>query len=326
MCSEGWLALWPGLVAMLALGADYGKQGGRGRGGGRASAAWQSPVKDRPLGRNSGINIKQKISQFEGLSHQDDGHESKAKIHGTPVTRTFSGDVLGNGVCFDNKSDELHRKSNLSKAVNLGLDFRENQASHRQFTAGRKSDSHQDRAHLNKATSSVTVPKLSPVLTQTQSSVSKLDVKKLRNNSIDSNDHFTDADVTSLPQCIEDPEDSLPPGNFYTSRGFWKRLEGEDSLWDKAKDSSSPSKSLVSGEAAQNPPERDVPPPKPQRTFQYQGGKSQPAHFAQWEKRISPVSQSKQGRKVDVIRPPSGPPPPCPVTSTNGFSRNRKNR
>ncbi|KAL7828847.1 hypothetical protein SRHO_G00324810 [Serrasalmus rhombeus] len=308
---------------MLALGVDYGKPGGRG--GGRTTAAWQSPIKERPLVRD-GVNIKQKISQWEGLSQQEDGQGSKTKTHGTPVSRTLSGDMLGNGVCFDEKSDGLHRKMNVSKAVSLGLDFRENQGSLSQFTAGRTSDLQEERTRLNKVVTSTPVSKLSPILTQTQPPVNKLDVRRLRNINIDSSDHFTDAEVKPLPQYVEDPEDSLPPGNFYTSRGFWRRLEGEDSLWVKEKDSSLLSKHHVSGETAQSLPDANVPPPKPQRTFQYQGADSPPAHLVEWEKQTSPVSQSKQGRKRDVIRPPCGPPPPCPVTPSNGFSRNRKNR
>ncbi|XP_072537556.1 DENN domain-containing protein 2C [Salminus brasiliensis] len=309
---------------MLALGVDYGKPGGgRGGGGGRGrtSAAWQSPVKERPLARDSGLNIKQKISQWEGLSQSEDGHAGKAKTHGTPVSRTFSGDMLGNGVCCDDKSDRLRSKINLSKAVSLGLDFRENQTSHSQFTAGRKSDPQQDRAHLNRVITSTPVSKLSPVQTQIQPPADKL-----KSNNNDVSDLFTDTDVTSLPQCVEDPEDSLPPGNFYTSRGFWRRLEGEDSLWDRERDFSPLSKRLVSGEAAASSPDPKRPPPKPQRTFQYQGAESPPAHLGQWEKQTSPVSQFRQGAGRDVTRPPSGPPPPCPVTSSNGFSRNRKNR
>ncbi|KAG9270013.1 DENN domain-containing protein 2C [Astyanax mexicanus] len=317
---------------MLALGVDYGKPGGGregGRGGGRGrgktSTAWQSPVKERLPARESGVNIKQKISQWEGLSQSDDGHGGKPNTHGTPVSRTLSGDVLGNGFFSEDKCDRLRNKTNLSKAISLGLDFRENQVSHSQFTAGRKSDPHQDRAaRLNRVVTSTPVSKLSLVSTQTQHTQPPSNKPKSINS--DSSGNFTDIDVTSLPQCVEDPEDSLPPGNFYTSRGFWRRLEGEESFWDKERDSSPLSKRLFSFEAAVSPADPNVPPPKPQRTFQYRGAESPPAHSGQWEKQTSPVSQFRPGTRRDVIRPPSGPPPPCPVSPTNGFSRNRRNR
>ncbi|XP_066500170.1 DENN domain-containing protein 2C [Hoplias malabaricus] len=302
---------------MLAIGVDYGKPGGRG--GGRTSAAWQSPIKDKPLARDSGVNIKQKISQWEGLSQHDDGHVGKTKTHGSPVSCTYSGDVLSNGVCLNDKSNG-RKNTNFSKTISMGLDFRENQTSQGQFATGQKF-SPRDRILLNKVVTSTPVSKLSPVLTQIPPPVNKLDLKK--DNNSDSSDHFT---VISLPHCEEDHEDSLPPGNFYTSRGFWRRLEGEDSLWDKEKDLSFFSKHLVSADSAQSPPDPNLPPPKPQRTFQYQGALSPLAGLLEWEKQISPVSQSQPGRKRDVIRPPSGPPPPCPITSSNGFSRNRKNR
>ena len=35
-----------------------------------------------------------------------------------------------------------------------------------------------------------------------------------------------------LPLSVDDHGESLPPGNFYTSRGFWRRLEGDELFWE----------------------------------------------------------------------------------------------
>ncbi|CAG01710.1 unnamed protein product [Tetraodon nigroviridis] len=84
----------------------------------------------------------------------------------------------------------------------------------------------------------------------------------------------------------------MPAGNFYTSRGFWRKLEGDRLLWEKGKESL--------GEAQ--------PPPKPLRTFQYRG------------------ANGSNARSRRTVKPPTDPPPPCPTAKTNGLSRHKKNR
>uniref|UniRef100_A0A671PQ95 DENN domain-containing protein 2C-like n=1 Tax=Sinocyclocheilus anshuiensis TaxID=1608454 RepID=A0A671PQ95_9TELE len=230
---------------MLALGVDHGKREGSVVAGKMATttAAW-------PITREPGVNIKQKISQWEGLSQQEDVPSGNIKPQRTLASRRLSGDLLGNG------------------------------------------------------------------LDGNDGGLAKLNVKS---NNIKTN-HFTDVEITSLHQCVDDPEASLPPGNFYTSRGFWKRLEADDSLWEKEKDSSIVTKCL--GEIGPSSP-----PPKPQRTFQYKGASSPPGQWIQLENQTPSVSKSNQVWKHDIIlKPPSCPPPPCPVNTINGFSRNRKNR
>ncbi|XP_062855194.1 DENN domain-containing protein 2C isoform X2 [Trichomycterus rosablanca] len=302
---------------MLALGVDYGKPGeGRARPratreGGRAMPAWHTPASGGLLARESGVNIKQKISQWEGLSQQEDGHGGKARS--SSVSSTLSADER-NGALDNNKSDVLCSKINLNKVQSFGLDFRENQAHH-----GRKSEPEQKRTCLNKVVTSTPVTK-SPVLTTAKAtSVNILDARNQKSNNCELSDHFSDYD-------LEDPDDSLPPGNFYTSRGFWRKVECDDTLWKNEKDHSSMSKHLISVEAEKSPQNLVTPPPKPQRTFEYKGADSPSAHLLKEKKLSSPDGQSKQHRKRDVIRPPTGPPPPCPGTSTNGFSRNKKNR
>ncbi|XP_076860259.1 DENN domain-containing protein 2C isoform X2 [Brachyhypopomus gauderio] len=305
---------------MLALGVDYGKPGerGGGRGGGR-TAVWQLPVPGKLLARGAGVNIKQKISEWEGLSQLEDGHGGRAK---TPVPHTVSRDMLGTVVHLDDKSNGQCRKMNLSKAKSLGLDFRETRPGDRQTALERRSDPKHHRSFSNEVVTSSLVSKPSPGVTRAQPPANKPDDTKQKASPGESSDHNTDADVTSLPQRADHPEDTLPPGNFYTSRGFWRRLEGEEALWETVKQPSPVSKRLVTREACPDP---TTPPPKPQRTFQYQGAGCPPVHSAQWEKQTL-GSQSKDARRHDFVLPPKVPPLPCPVTPSNGFSRNRKNR
>lgn len=291
---------------MLALGVDHGKRGGNVVAGKTATttAAW-------PITREPGVNIKQKISQWEGLSQQEDVPSGNIKPQRTLASRRLSGDLLGNGL---DGSDGGRNKVTVSKAKNLGLDFRENQMTFRPVTSELQSDFPRNRTHSNKLVTSTPVTK--PLSTVTQVQVAKLNVKS--NNT--KTNHFTDVEITSLPQSVDDPEASLPPGNFYTSRGFWKRLEADDSFWEKEKDSLMVTKSL--GEIG--PPS---PPPKPQRTFQYKGASSPPGQWIPLENQTPSVNKSNPVRKHDIIlKPPSCPPPPCPVNTINGFSRNRKNR
>ncbi|KTF90730.1 hypothetical protein cypCar_00039113 [Cyprinus carpio] len=267
--------------------------------GRREMAAW--PIKQRTC-----HHIKQKISQWEGLSQQEDVRSGNIKPQQTLAPRRLSGDFLGNGL---DGNDGGHNKATVSKAKSLGLDFRENQMTIRPVTGEIQSDFLRNGTNSNKFVTSTPVTK--HLSTVTQSQVAKLNVKS---NNIKTN-HFTDDKITSLPQCVDDPEASLPPGNFYTSRGFWKRLEADDSLWEK--DSSMVTKYL--GEIGPSSP-----PPKPQRTFQYKGASSPPGQWIQLENQTPSVSKSNQVRKHDnILKPPSCPPPPCPV---NGFSRNRRNR
>ncbi|XP_073675208.1 DENN domain-containing protein 2C [Garra rufa] len=290
---------------MLALGVDHGKREGKVVTGGKTAttAVW-------PNTREPGVNIKQKISQWEGLSQQEDIQSGNTKPQRTLASRRLSGDLLGNGL---DGSDRGLNKATVSKAKSLGLDFRENQMSLKPITGEIQSDFPRNLTHSNKLLTSTPVTK--PLSTVTQAQVAKLNVKS---NNIKTN-YFTDVEITSLPQCVDDPEASLPPGNFYTSRGFWKRLEADESFWEK-EDSSMMTKSL--GEIGPSSP-----PPKPQRTFQYKGASSSPGHWIPLENQTPSVSKWNQVRKHGIIlKPPSCPPPPCPVNTINGFSRNRKNR
>lgn len=271
---------------MLALGVDHEKKGGPG---GKT--------------REPGVNIKQKISQWEGLSQQEDIRSGKVQTQRTLASRRLSEDLLGNGL---DSSDGGHNKATLFKAKSLGLDFRENLKTFKPVTPEVKPNFPRNRDHLNKCVTPSTV---------SQVQVAKPNVKI---NNINSS-HFSNVEITSLPHCVDDPEASLPPGNFYTSRGFWKRLEADESFWEREKDSSLMTKGLDFGPSS--------PPPKPQRTFQYKGASSPTNQWIQPENQTPAVSKLNQVRKHDIIlKPPSCPPPPCPVNTVNGFSRHRKNR
>ncbi|KAI5095311.1 DENN domain-containing protein 2C [Silurus meridionalis] len=308
---------------MLALGVDYDKPGGRG-GGRSAGAACQLPVSGRALARESGVGIKQKISQWEGFSQQEDSHGGRPNAQNTPASHPPSGDMRP-CIPVDNKSDGLRGKTSPAKAKILGLDFSENQTMHRPFTAGRKSEPEHNQPLLYEGITSTPRTKFSPGLTRAQHPVNKRDASKqtIHYSAID---HVTAEDTGLLHKGDEDPDDSLPPGNFYTSRGFWRRLEGEDSPWKNEKESSPVSKHLISVGAEMTRQNPNTPPPKPQRTFQYQGANNTSTNLTQREKTNSPLSLSQQLRKRDVMRPPSVPPPPFPVATGNGISRNRKNR
>ncbi|TRY82445.1 hypothetical protein DNTS_007888 [Danionella cerebrum] len=309
---------------MLTLGVDHVQKGGPGG--------------------NSSLTIKQKISQWEGLSLQEDtkgttasrklsedllaiGLDSgdcgrskaavsktkspqedvrngKVQTQRTIASRKLSGDLLGHRL---DSGDCVHGKVAVSKAKSL--DFREKEMHFRPITGEVKSDFPGGQIY-----------KLVTPVTNRSSTVRQVHMAKqnVKGNSMKTN-HLSNHEIAPLPQFVNDPEASLPPGNFYTSRGFWKQLEADESFWEREKNSSIVTKRLEIGPS--------FPPPKPQRTFQYKGASSPPDQWIQLENHTSSSGKSKQLRKHDVIlKPPSCPPPPCPVNSINGFSRNKQNR
>ncbi|XP_065104171.1 DENN domain-containing protein 2C [Paramisgurnus dabryanus] len=232
--------------------------------------------------------------------------QSPVKTH----SRSRSADLVGNG--FEcNRSDEVRNKA---KVKTLGLDFREYQVSHKRVV-----DVHSvlPRNHLNKF---VTATPATKPAADVQFPVTK----HVKSNHAKAN-NFAEVEITSLPHCVDDPEASLPPGNFYTSRGFWKRLEKDEPFWEKEKNSQAVTKCL--DEMRPYPQNLTSPPPKPQRTFQYKGVNSPPGQWIQLENQTKSVGKSNQARRNDItLKPPSCPPPPCPVNTISGISRNRKNR
>ncbi|XP_029290819.1 DENN domain-containing protein 2C isoform X2 [Cottoperca gobio] len=297
---------------MLALRLEQSRRGGgevdRLQKG--ATVAWQGRQSGRPPSHEQG-NIRQKISQWEGRSQQDSSRDAEVKAHPPTVSRTLSEDVLGNGCPNVGSRGELHAKPSLSKSKSLGLDFRESPAQAGHAVVGRKSEP------LQKC--STTTPGNKPLAAQmfvspkVEANTTNSTAKRIFTaNGDQKTDRILDVEVVSklLPLSTDNQEANMPAGNFYTSRGFWRKLEGDRLLWEK-------------GRASSGEPQ---PPPKPVRTFQYRGGNNNnTGNTARWGSR-SPHNNHSNVRSRRVAHPPSFPPPPCPVSKTNGLSRHKKNR
>ncbi|XP_023861871.1 DENN domain-containing protein 2C-like [Salvelinus sp. IW2-2015] len=330
---------------MLALGLEQGR-GGRGQ----ANVAWQAPPSGRPLTQDlgrpltqepertltndpgrlltydpgrplthkPGLNIKQKISQWEGLCQPDSsGKADRVKAHAPVVSQSLSGDVLDNGVCSDSRRGGPH-----GKAKSLGLDFRENlQAQGIHTGVSRKFDPPQNHSCFSKTSTAIpeSKPFIAPLqsLTTDTTNIFQLDRMIATNGELKVGGVLEVKLTKHLPLSVDDHRESLPPGNFYTSRGFWRRLEGDELFWEKGRNTSAEPQSSV-GPVTH-------PPLKPQRTFQYQGADSTLTHWVQWNSRTPSANQSNT-KSSGITHPPSFPPPLCPVSRGNGFSRHKNSR
>ncbi|XP_004572814.2 DENN domain-containing protein 2C isoform X2 [Maylandia zebra] len=257
------------------------------------------------------INIKEKISQWEGRSQQSSGHDTGVKVHPLTVSRTLSGDLLGNGCPNESWRGGLHAKADVSKRNNSEFDFQESPAQAGHSVGGRKSEPVRSGSSELLATSPGNKTFSTQILASPK--VEATDKRIITANGDQKIGRILDAEVVSkpLPLSTDDPEDHMPAGNFYTSRGFWRKLEGNRLLWEKGRGSS--------GEAN--------PPPKPQRTFQYRGTKNSnnTGYMVQWDRGSSHNNHSNT-RTRRVAQPPNFPPPPCPVGKSEGLSRHKKNR
>ncbi|XP_038579264.1 DENN domain-containing protein 2C isoform X2 [Micropterus salmoides] len=295
---------------MLALRLEQGKRGGGEVDGLQkgATLTWQGRQSGRPPSHEQGINIREKISQWEGRSQQGSSQDTGVKAHPPIVSQTLSRDVLGNRC-----SNEGSRGGNFSKAKSLGLDFRECPAQAGHSVIGRKSEP------LQICSTEFPSPGNTPLAAQIFASP-KVEANTANSpgkqiftaNGNQKTDCILDLEVISkhLPLSTDDQEDNMPAGNFYTSRGFWRKLEGDRLLWEKGTESSCEAQ----------------PPPKPLRTFQYRGANNNnTGHTIQWDSRSPHNNHTNVGSRR-VSHPPSFPPPPCPVAKTNGLSRHKKNR
>ncbi|XP_061623370.1 DENN domain-containing protein 2C isoform X1 [Phyllopteryx taeniolatus] len=273
---------------MLALSVEQGRRGGAKVDRLQNGAAVGRPGRQSP---EQGWNIRERISQWEGRSK-----DVATKVNPLNVAQIPSEDVLRDGCSNKGTTGGLHLKD-LSKAQSLDLDFRESQAQTRNGRIGKTSEPLQ-KCNTKDLTST---PGNKPMLPFLDSNTDKITVDgELKPDSI------SDGDVVSkhLPLVANDNEDNMPAGNFYTSRGFWRNLEEDRFLWEKG------ARSL--GEA----------PPKPQRTFKYQGAKKDAVPRSS----RSTHTNQPSGRGRRGAHPPSFPPPPCPVARTNGLSRHKNNR
>ncbi|XP_035798828.2 DENN domain-containing protein 2C isoform X2 [Amphiprion ocellaris] len=272
---------------------------------------WQS---GRPPSHKQRINIREKISQWEGRSQQGSSQDAGVRAHPPTVSRTLSGDLLGNGCSSECSRGGLHAKANLSKAKSLGLDFRESPGQTGHVAVDRKSEPLQKNSTQFSASSpgknalaaqifESTKVKANPSISTSRQIIIA--------NGAQNTSRILDIEIVSkpLPLSTDEHEDNMPAGNFYTSRGFWRKLEGDRLLWEKGRESS--------GEAN--------PPPKPQRTFQYRGANNNSmGQTTRWDSRSPHNHSTVRGRRV--AHPPSFPPPPCPVAKAEGLSRHKKNR
>ncbi|XP_040914039.1 DENN domain-containing protein 2C [Toxotes jaculatrix] len=289
---------------MLALRLEQGRRGGgevdRLQKG--ATVAWQGRQSGRPPSHEQGINIREKISQWEGRSQQGSSQDTGLKAHPPTVSRTLSGDLLGSGGGASRKS----------QPKTLGLDFRESPAQAGHGVVGRKSEPLQKCSPEFSTTSPGNKPLAAQIFVSCKveaNSANSTGKQTLTANGNQTTARILDVEVVSkaLPLSTDDQEDNMPAGNFYTSRGFWRKLEGDRLLWEKGRESS--------GDAQ--------PPPKPQRTFQYRGANNNIS--GRWDSRSPHNNHCNLGSRR-VAHPPSFPPPPCPVAKTDGFSRHKKNR
>ncbi|XP_077575120.1 DENN domain-containing protein 2C isoform X1 [Stigmatopora nigra] len=277
---------------MLALSVEQGRRGGAkvDHLEKEAAVGWQgrqSPEQDH--------NIKERISRWESRSK-----DVSVKANLLNVIRLQSEGVLSNGSLNKGVTRGFHPKD-LTKAQSLALDFRESQTHARNCRIGVKLEPLEKSSAQLVNHGPTKTPALKPVLTFSQSNIHKMVV----HNTVTSNCALeVDFMSKDLPPLTDDNEDDMPAGNFYTSRGFWRRLEGDRFHWEKGRASL--------GEA----------PPKPRRTFKYQGAQKEVMPLNSRD----PHNNQPSGRSRKVAHRPSFPPPPCPVVRTNGLSRHKSNR
>lgn len=295
---------------MLALRLEQGRRGGgevdRLQKG--AAEAWQGRQSGRPSLKQA-VNIREKISQWEGRSQQGSGQDAGVKAHPPAVSRSLSGDVLGNG----GSRGGHHAKTSLSKAKSLDLWECPSQAGN--GVTGRKSEPLRKSSTDFSTAATVNKPLTAQIFAPTKleaDSAGSADEQIIAANGDQKINHISDVEVVSkpLPLSTYDQEDNMPAGNFYTSRGFWRKLEGDRLLWEKGRDASGDPQA----------------PPKPQRTFQYRATNDNKTLHTMGGESRSLLNNHSNVRNRRVAHPPSFPPPPCPVAKTNGLSRHKKNR
>ncbi|XP_074920902.1 DENN domain-containing protein 2C isoform X2 [Chelonoidis abingdonii] len=213
------------------------------------------------LSRSHCRNIKQKISQWEGRTRGGCSEDRQPKDFG--VQYDHGCEALPKAKPWDCGNDG---KAGLVNSKSLGLDFREKGRNHSQ----NKGDSERDG---DCGTSEILRPKV-----RTCCPISEAE----------ENGHWGGG--------ILDPEQTLPPGNFYTSRGLWKNIAAipPDKVLAMALELKRKRESCglterelhAGGVEPRNVMERNfdniyseaegqetrpaaIPPPKPRRTFRY---------------------------------------------------------
>uniref|UniRef100_A0A3B5KAR0 DENN domain containing 2C n=1 Tax=Takifugu rubripes TaxID=31033 RepID=A0A3B5KAR0_TAKRU len=275
---------------MLALRLEQGRRGGSEVEQQKdTTAAWQSSPSARHPSQRQGINIREKISQWEGRSQQGSNQEAGVKANPPSASRRMSADVLGNGALGVKPSAKVsHSKS---------LEFWDGPSKSQQSMIGRRSEPvlkcFSDFTTTTTGNKPLTAQRFTPPKLEANiANASGTPILLVKDNS--KVDPISPVEIASkpLPLSTDFQEDNMPAGNFYTSRGFWRKLEGDRLLWEKGRDP-------LGGAQA---------PPKPLRTFQYRGANG----------------NSVGGTRTGAL--PTVPPPPCPVPKINGLLRHKKSR
>ncbi|XP_056896771.1 DENN domain-containing protein 2C isoform X4 [Takifugu flavidus] len=275
---------------MLALRLEQGRRGGSEVEQQKdTTAAWQSSPSARHPSHRQGINIREKISQWEGRSQQGSNQEAGVKANPPSASRRMSGDVLGNGA--------LGVKPSAKVSLSKSLEFWDGPSKSQQSMIGRRSEPvlkcFSDFTTTTTGNKPLTAQRFTPPKLEANiANASGTPILLVKDNS--KVDPISPVEIASkpLPLSTDFQEDNMPAGNFYTSRGFWRKLEGDRLLWEKGRDP-------LGGAQA---------PPKPLRTFQYRGANG------------NSVGGTRTGA------PPTVPPPPCPVPKINGLLRHKKSR
>lgn len=277
---------------MLALRLEQARRGGSEVKHSQkdATAAWQGSPSARHPSHRQGINIREKISQWEDRSQQQgSSQDAGVNAHPPSASRRMSGDVLGNGA--------LGVKPDAKVSLSKSLEFWEGPSKSQQSMVGRKSEPVLKRFNDFTATTTGNKPLTAQRFTPPKQEASIANTTGTPVLSVKDNskvDPISRVGIASkpLPLSTDFQEDNMPAGNFYTSRGFWRKLEGDRLLWEKGRDP-------LGGARA---------PPKPLRTFQYGG------------------ANGNSVRSARTAAPPTVPPPSCPVAKTNGLLRHKKSR
>ncbi|XP_069797559.1 DENN domain-containing protein 2C-like isoform X2 [Narcine bancroftii] len=264
-------------------------------------------LRDHATPRHCGIDIKQKIMQWEGKTNIISGVDK-------PVEGNLSPEL---GCTFTSKPQTLSpvdsNKQGLVKAKSLGLDFRE----------GWNTSDQKVKSTVKKNGGEPNSRVLSSIFPQT---------KKLED----------------FAKNVPDSSKLLPPGNFYTSQKFWKKMQNipqdenaisASELKRKRESSSSTEKDLDltnfkgretatrNAESVYNTDSEEAeesrainPVPKPRRTFKYAVDKNSGDSASQ----VKAVSTKGNGQSAPLLATFSPPSTRLPGTGTQLIKAKRK--
>uniref|UniRef100_A0A3P9JNJ4 DENN/MADD domain containing 2C n=1 Tax=Oryzias latipes TaxID=8090 RepID=A0A3P9JNJ4_ORYLA len=264
-----------------------------------APPAWQPQGRPaaQPPSQELGINIREKISKWEGLSQHSGGQDGRVKSHPSFISRVYPGNLPGKTGTPESRWEEPHPRQNHCRGKSLDL-WEPPGSVYGVLDVARRTSEPTEKTNTRFSTTSAGPKGPSPPTSGVEANCTFSAAKQ-----------FFSGEATSEAQgkTAEDRDDGMPAGNFYTSRGFWRKLEGNRLLWEK-------------GEAAGEAPG----PPKPRRTFKYSvtsNGHATPLNAAS-----SPNSRCNARSRRRGAKPPNFPPPPCPVIKFDGLSRHQNSR